>query len=289
MRTETHVVPEKIKPIRLQEYGVGIFTSCPTKSGLKKAIKRNAVQVDGIPASTATFITGGETILLTLSQKTPSKKKLNFSLDILLEDEHLAVIHKPAGIVVSGNSFKTISHALPGNLKPSILPDGTIPQPVHRLDLATTGLLLTGKTSGSIRRLNKLFEEKKVRKIYYAVCIQKMPTEGRIVDEVDQKTAASGYKLCESIPSERFDRLNLVRLRPETGRRHQLRKHLSSIGNPILGDKEYGKEGFILNGKGLYLHAFSLSFTHPFTGEQVHIEDRLPRKFRKLFPKAVQY
>lgn len=289
MKTETHVVPEKIKPIRLQEYGVGIFTGCPTKSGLKKAIKKQAVQVDGMPASTATYITGGETIQLLNSQKPPPKKKLNFSLDILLEDEHLAVIHKPAGIVVSGNSFKTITHALPGNLQPSKLSDGTTPQPVHRLDLATTGLLLVGKTSSSIRHLNKLFEEKKVQKTYYAVCIRKMDAEGRIVDHVDNKTAASGYRLCKSILSERFDRLNLVELRPETGRRHQLRKHLSSIGNPILGDKEYGKEGLILNGKGLYLHAFSLNFTHPFTGEQVHIEDRLPRKFSKLFPKAARY
>ena len=284
MKTETHIVPEKIKPERLQEYGVGIFTGCPTKSGLKKAIKKDAVKVDGKPASTATFITGGETIQLSLAEKAAPKKKLIFPLQVLFEDEYLAVIHKPAGIVVSGNSFKTIANALPQNLESSELPDATTPQPVHRLDHATTGLLLVGKTGSSIRSLNKLFEEKEVQKTYYAVCIQKMESGGRISEPVDGKPAVSQFELCESVSSERFGQLNLVRLHPETGRRHQLRKHLAGIGNPILGDKDYGKDGLILNGKGLYLHAYSLDFVHPFTKEQLHFEDELPRKFSKLFP-----
>ncbi len=287
MKTETHIVPEKIKPLRLQEYGVGIFTGCPTKSGLKKAIKKDAVKVDGKPASTATVITGGETIQLSLSEKAAPKKKLNFPLQVLFEDEYLAVIHKPAGIVVSGNSFKTVARALPQNLEPSNLPDATIPQPVHRLDHATTGLLLVGKTGTSIRQLNRLFENKEVQKTYYAVCIQKMESGGRISEPVDNKPATSRYQLCESVSSERFGHLNLVRLHPETGRRHQLRRHLSGMGNPILGDKDYGKAGLILNGKGLYLHAYSLDFLHPFTGEQLHIEDQLPKKFRKIFPELI--
>lgn len=284
MKTETHIVPEKIKPLRLQEYAVGIFTGYPTKSGLKKVIKMDAVQVDGKTASTATYITGGETIQLSVPEEAVPKKKLNFPLEVLFEDEHLAVIHKPAGIVVSGNSFKTIANALHQNLEFSDLSDASIPHPVHRLDYATTGLLLVGKTGSSIRCLNELFEKKKVQKTYYAVSIQKMKTFGRITTPIDNKEAASIYRLCESMPSERFGQLNLVRLQPETGRRHQLRKHLSGMGNPILGDKDYGKEGLVLNGKGLYLHAFSLDFTHPFTGEHMHIEDELPEKFSKLFP-----
>ena len=86
-----------------------------------------------------------------------------------------------------------------------------------------------------------------------------------------------------SLDSERFGKLNLVELNPHTGRRHQLRIHLASIGNPILGDKTYGTEPFILNGKGLYLHAYSLQFTHPFTYENIHIKDAFPERFQKLF------
>jgi len=193
------------------------------------------------------------------------------------------VVHKPAGILVSGNSFKTIANALAQNIKESKLTDATPPQPVHRLDFATTGILLIGKTSSSIRALNKIFENRAIKKIYYAVTIGEMNDQGKITSEIDGKQSQSNYTLCESVPSEKFGKLNLVQLEPQTGRRHQLRKHLSNIGNPILGDAAYGIENLILKGKGLYLHAYSLKFTHPFTNEEIHIKDELPQRFKKIF------
>lgn len=204
-------------------------------------------------------------------------------LKVIFEDDHLAIIHKPAGILVSGNSFKTIANALEQNLKPSTLPDATKPQPVHRLDYATTGILLVGKTSCSIRALNKLFEDKKIKKTYYAVTIGKMNYDGEITIDIDSKSSLSQYKVIHSIASKRFNTLNLVKLAPKTGRRHQLRKHLSGIGNPILGDSIYGTENLILKGKGLYLHAFSLSFIHPFTNKAVYFTAEFTKRFQKLF------
>ncbi|MDE5423616.1 RluA family pseudouridine synthase [Ancylomarina sp. DW003] len=282
-QTETHIVPQLESPIRMQEYGVGIFNATVTKSALKKALKKKYIKVDGLVASTATFIRGGETICITIPEDVSPKKKLIFPLKVLFEDEYLAVIHKPAGILVSGNSFKTIANALPQNLKRSTLPDVATPQPVHRLDYATTGILLVGKTSSSIRALNKLFENKEAQKTYYAVAIGEMESSGRVTTEVDGKKSQSNYTRIESVPSVRFGQLNLLQLEPETGRRHQLRIHLSSIGNPILGDKDYGIEGLILNGKGLYLHAYSLEFKHPFTNEPLSLKDELPERFTKLF------
>ncbi|WP_375558883.1 RluA family pseudouridine synthase [Bernardetia sp. OM2101] len=250
-------------------------------------MKKNYITVNDKPATTATFITGGEMIVLSIPKdenKGKSKRELIFPLKVLFEDEYLAVIHKPAGILVSGNAFKTIANALPQNLKPSTLEDATIPQPVHRLDYGTTGVLLVGKTASSIRALNKLFEDKEIEKMYYAITIGKMKElEGIINTEVDEKESKSDYKIIKSVKSERFDFLNLVKLKPQTGRRHQLRKHLASIGNPILGDREYGKEGLILNGKGIYLHACRLEFVHPFTKETIFIKSELPHKFLKLF------
>lgn len=258
----------------------------PTKSALKKALKKNYITVNGKIATTTTLIKGGETIVLTVPEDTSTNKRLVFPLKVLYEDNYLAIIHKPAGILVSGNGFKTITHALPQNLQQSPLADATKPQPVHRLDYATTGVLLIGKTSTSIRVLNELFEEKKIQKTYYAVTIGEMQTHGIIKDEVDGKESKSSYKVLATLNSERFGKLNLVQLNPRTGRRHQLRIHLASIGNPILGDKTYGTEPLILNGKGLYLHAYSLQFTHPFTYENIHIKDEFPERFQKLF--AVQ-
>ncbi len=273
-------------PIRLQEYGVGIFNGALTKSALKKVLKKKYITVDDTLAKTATIIRGGEVIKLTLPKIVSPKKRLVFPLSVLYEDEHLAMIYKPAGILVSGNQFKTISNALQQNIKASTLADATTPQPVHRIDYATTGVLLVGKTNSSIRVLNKMFEDKSIMKTYFAVVISKIHANGKITSKIDGKKAESDYELIESVPSKRFGKLNLLRLHPQTGRRHQLRIHLSGIGNPILGDSAYGIEDLILNRKGLYLHAYSLAFTHPFTNEEIKVRTELPMRFKKIFPQA---
>lgn len=281
--TENHIVPKLDAPIRLQEYGVGIFNAAITKSALKKALKKQYITVNDFIATTATMINGGECISLSIPQEIGPKKKLVFPLEIIFEDDHLAAIHKPAGILVSGNRFKTIANALAQNIKKSNLHDACTLQPIHRLDYATTGILLAGKTSSSIRALNKMFENKEVQKTYFAVTIGEMNHKGKVTSEIDGKESHTNYAIIESVPSVRFGMLNLVKLDPETGRTHQLRKHLSDIGNPILGDKEYGIENLILNGKGLFLHAYSLAFIHPFTREEILLEDALPERFGKIF------
>jgi len=240
--------------------------------------------VNGVVATTATYINGGETISLSIPEEASPKKKLVFPLEVLFEDNHLAVIRKPAGILVSGNRFKTIANALAQNVEQSNLSDATRPQTVHRLDYPTTGILLVGKTRSSIRALNKMFENNEIKKAYYAITIGEMDLRGKIISTIDGKESQSNYRIKASVPSKKFGILNLVKLKPQTGRRHQLRIHLSSIGNPILGDKEYGIEGLILNGKGLYLHACSLKFAHPLTHKKVHIKDELPERFKKIFP-----
>lgn len=281
--TEIHIVPQQDTPIRLQEYGAGIFNLISTKSALKKAIKKQLISVNGAIASTATLIHGGEEISLFIPEENTATRKLIFPLKVIYEDEYLAAIHKPAGILVSGNSFKTIANALSQNLEVSPLADATLPQPVHRLDFATTGILLVGKTSSSIHALNKLFEDKEIKKTYDAVCIGKINSDGLMNSNIDGKPARAFYKIIESKSSNRFEYLNLLKLYPETGRRHQLRIQLSEIGNPILGDKDYGIENLILQGKGMYLHAYSLEFEHPFTKEKMLLIAETPSKFKKLF------
>ncbi|WP_318036599.1 RluA family pseudouridine synthase [Winogradskyella bathintestinalis] len=211
------------------------------------------------------------------------KKRFHLNLKVLFEDDYLAVIHKPTGILVSGNHFKTIANALVQNLQQSTLSDATKPQPVHRLDFATTGILLVGKTSSSIRALNRQFKNKEIEKTYFAVTIGKMVNAGIITSDVDDKPSQSKFKVETTVLSKRFEKLNLVKLKPLTGRRHQLRIHLSQLGNPILGDKDYGFKDLILNGKGMYLHAYSLKFVHPFTKEMMLLKSELPQNFSKLF------
>jgi 23S rRNA pseudouridine1911/1915/1917 synthase len=281
---ETHIVKGLENPIRFQEYGVGIFKALPTKSGIKKAIKKELIFINGIPATTSKYIVGNEKIELFQSEESSTFKRLELALKVVFEDDYLAIIYKPAGVLVSGNSFATIDNALAQNLQKSIQFDAVRPRPVHRLDYPTSGVLLIGKTNSAIIKLNALFLNKEINKTYHAISIGKMDKKGVIDFSIDHKKATTKYEVLKSVKSKRFDFLNLIKLNPQTGRKHQLRKHLLANGNPILGDKEYFTEGLILKGNGLYLHASILKFKHPFTEEEICIENELPKKFKKIFP-----
>lgn len=278
---ETHIVPDLENPVRIQDYAVGIFITASTKSAIKKAIKKELLLVDEKTCSTGLFLQGGESISLLEEENT--HKAFDFELSVLFEDDHLAVIHKPAGISVSGNSFATIDNALSQNLQKSKQPDAVRPRPVHRLDYPTSGVLLIGKTTKAIHNLSYAFQNKEIEKTYFAITIGEIKSQGEIDIPIDGKESLSVYEVVTKTKSERFGFLNLVKLNPKTGRRHQLRKHLASLGNPILGDKSYGKEDLILTGKGLYLHAESLKFKHPITKEILEVSSPLPKKFQKIF------
>jgi 23S rRNA pseudouridine1911/1915/1917 synthase len=282
---ETHIVQKLEKPIRFQEYSVGIFKTIPTKSGIKKAIKKEFIFINGVLATTSKFISGGEKIELFETENLSTFERLKLDIEVLFEDDYLAIIYKPAGILVSGNKFVTIANALAQNLQKSNKSDAVKPQPIHRLDYPTSGLLLIGKTSTAIIKLGDLFKNKEIKKTYFAITIGKMKPKDFINLPIDEKEATTEYTVLESVISKRFEFLNLVKLEPKTGRKHQLRKHLLSIGNPILGDKEHFIEDLVLNGKGLYLHAATLEFLHPFTEEKINITKQIPAKFTKIFPK----
>jgi len=282
---DCHIAPVLPKKMRLQEYGVGLFSQCPAKSGLKKALKAGKITVNGEKATTATFIQGGEEIQYHVEENSEKVFTDDFLVKVVFEDDFLAVVNKPAGILVSGNNRRTVARALPVVLKKSSQPDCTTPHPVHRLDFPTTGLLLTGKTYTTIRALNLLFEERKVKKTYLAIAIGAMNKHsGKINGELDGKMCSTDFEVVASVPSPKFEYLNLVRLHPETGRKHQLRKQLAAMGNPILGDADYGIEGLIIQRKGLYLHHYQMEFMHPQTDELCATVSPLPKKFKKIFP-----
>lgn len=281
---ETHIAKKLENPIRFQEYAVGIFKTVPTKSGIKKAIKKERIFIDENLATTSKYISSGEKIELFQSENSSTFERLKLDLEVLFEDEYLAIIYKPAGILVNGNKFVTIANGLAQNLKKSNQFDAVKPQPIHRLDYPTSGVLLIGKTNSAITELSELFKNKKVLKTYYAIAIGKMCSDGIINLSVDGKNSSTSFTVLKSVKSTRFEYLNLVKLHPNTGRKHQLRKHLSAIGHQILGDKEYGNPKLILKGKGLYLHASTLEFAHPFTKEKIAISKELPKKFVKIFP-----
>lgn len=284
LKIETHNVPALQHNERLQDYAVGIFRTIISRKGIKKAIKSGLVTVNSEKGYTGDWIVGGEVIEL---YRDPNLKKpgIDLFLEVLYEDDHLAIIFKPAGILVSGNKKFTIENALSFNLTRSHQPDALpYPEPIHRLDYPTTGALLIGKTTSTVIALNRQFENRAISKFYIVVVTGTINDFGIITADIDGKPSKSEYKKLAAIPSVKYEFLNLLELVPHTGRRHQLRKHLAGIGNPIFGDALYDKEGKNVKGKGLYLHAFSLKFDHPVTEEKIFIRAPLPKKFSNLFP-----
>jgi len=284
-KIEVHKVPQLENRTRLSDYAPGIFKTIFSKKGIKKAIKKGMVTINGDLGYTSNYITGGETITLFRSTILTNKPIITINLEVLYEDDYLAIINKPSGIVVSGNKKYTLENALPKTLKKSSQVDALLrPEPIHRLDYPTSGALLIGKTSQAVILLNKMFEARKIEKVYYAITLGKINDTGIIESLIENKECKSTYKTIYRLESRKYKSLNLVKLIPHTGRRHQLRIHLASIGNPIFGDLKYGKNNFTGKGNGLYLQASSLVFYHPLINKKVLVTIPLPKKFLKLFP-----
>lgn len=277
----THQVPTDVKKCRIADYCKDLFLTYPSKTSIKKAIKKNLVLVDGKIATTAHWIQGGETISIKVPER-QGVKILDLSLNILYEDDYIAAIDKPAGLLVSGHQRITLANALPQNLKKSQALDACTPWPVHRLDYGTTGVLLVAKTSTSLRALSEQFASSDIKKTYHAIVMGAIPKFGEIKTPIDSKPSHTTFKLIRSLSSDRFERLNLVSLKPNTGRRHQLRKHMAEIGHPILGDQQYGQPDRILKGHGIYLHASRVNFKHPVTAKSIEIDSPIPKKFSQL-------
>jgi RluA family pseudouridine synthase len=254
----------------------------PSNSGIKKAIKRGQILINGEIAQTGTYVQFGQVIdLLETPQSLP--KIFELKLDVLYEDSHMAAIHKPAGFSVSGNEYKTIYNSLPFNLEKSSEPDALPwPTPVHRLDNQTSGILLIAKTKTAQIELGNQFENHTIQKKYCAIVIGKLLSNGQINSPIEDKYAETDFEVVKVVSSLKYDHLSLLNVYPKTGRTHQIRIHLSGIGHPIFGDKLYVEEKMRHRGKGLFLCACEISFLHPKTSKEFSIKIAIPHKFESL-------
>jgi RluA family pseudouridine synthase len=278
-----HIVTKIEETIRFIDYSIEIFKDLiPSNKGIKKAIKRGELLLNEKITESGRYIKKGDKIQL-FSIDSGIPKSYDLKLEIVYEDEFLAIINKPAGINVSGNMYRTIVNSLPYNLTKSNQSDAlSWFRPIHRLDNQTSGLLIIAKTQKSMILLGKMLENKKIQKIYEAIVIGKTKKEGIINKVIDGKEAITEYNLIKTVKSLRNDNLSLLKLSPRTGRTHQLRIHLSEMSFPILGDKLYGKEGEILKHKGLFLSAVRLIFKHPITEKKLELKIGTPYKFISL-------
>lgn len=232
----------------------------------------------------------------------------NIPIDIIYEDEDIAVVIKPFGMVVHpsfGFEDKTLVNALLYHLK-SLSSIGGVLRPgiVHRLDKDTYGLMVVAKNDISHRVLSDMFKERKIRKNYKALVSYKLKkTEGSIItyikrDEERRKTFKVASEGKEAITFYKLERyfekgdISLVDIDIKTGRTHQIRVHMSYLGNPILGDKAYGykpsrfpKEiNDIISGKNM-LASYKLVFSHPIKGNELLFEIDMPKEFNDVIEK----
>ncbi len=266
-------------PPRLDQAVAAVFAALPTRASARKACERGEIAVDGVVSEPSRLVVPGQ-VLQRLAGADEASEERHVPLPVVYEDDALAVIVKPSGMPTSGAWARTVDRFLPGNVARSSLPDALPrPRPVHRLDAPTQGLLLVAKTRGAHAALGQMFERHEVHKRYRAIAVGRLEGEGVVEVPVEGRAARSRWVSLRVDPALKSGWITTVALFPETGRTHQLRRHLASLGHPILGDEAYGLPGTTLRGKGLFLVADEVAFAHPTTGAALRFELPEPQKF----------
>lgn len=270
------------------------------RADVQRAIEAGRVLVDGDPRSKSHRLTGGERIDVDLPGEEPLAPE-GPPVPVRHEDEHLAVVAKPAGLVMHPTAARrrgTLVNRLLAMGIPLAPAGGPLrPGIVHRLDAGTSGLVVIAKTDEAFAALRELFRRHAVDRRYVALVrgavrhdsfAVEAPLGRRaariVVDATEGRRAATGFEVLE-----RSAATTLIEATPETGRTHQIRVHLASIGHPILGDRTYGGGGDDARRLGLtrpFLHARRLAFTHPITGEPVEVDEPLPDDLRTALDRS---
>ncbi len=267
-----------------------------TRSAVKKLADADMVWLNGVNAKAGAAVKSGDKVEILIPDPVPIKAKAeDIPIDILYEDDDIAVVNKPQGMTVhagAGNFEGTLVNALLYRLRSLSGINGELrPGIVHRIDKETSGLLVVAKNDAAHLSLSKQIAEKTAKREYLALLEGVLKEDsGTIVTQMgrDPKNrlrqavlpAGEGRRAeTEFFVEERFKNNTLARFSLRTGRTHQIRVHAKYIGHPVVGDKVYGyaRQRFALEGQ--LLHAFRLTLTHPKTGERMTFEAPMPETF----------
>ena len=276
-----------------------------TRSSIKKLFESGYVTVNGKIAKPSQKITAGESVEVVLPDAVEyCAKPEDIPLDIVYEDEDIAVVNKPQGMTVhlgNGNIDGTLVNALLFRLDSLSGINGVIrPGIVHRIDKDTSGLLVVAKNDTAHLSLSEQIAKKTCKRTYLALLEGNLKTDSGTVTTYIGRSPQDRVKMAVVPPDKgkiaitdysvikRFDGFTLCRFDLKTGRTHQIRVHAKYLGHPVVGDKVYGvaKQKFKLNGQ--LLHAWRLTLIHPKTGEEMTFEAPLPDYFSQILNKLTE-
>ena len=298
---QKYLVPEEQEDVRIDRY---LAESCESlsRSYIQKLLKNGEVLVDGKAVKASYRVCPGDQVLVDIPEAVqPEIQAQDMELDILYEDSDVILVNKPKGMVVhpaAGHLNDTLVNGLMAHCRDQLSGINGVMRPgiVHRIDMDTTGVLIACKNDFAHNQIAAQLKEHSITRKYLAVVhgaikedegtvdapIGRHPVERKkmSVNEKNGRHAVTHYRVLR-----RFSGYTYIECQLETGRTHQIRVHMASIGHPLVGDEVYGPRKCPFSLQGQTLHAAVLGFIHPRTGEYLEFWAPLPEYFEKLLKK----
>lgn len=291
------IISEEMEGERIDKC-IPLLAENVTRSYVSKLIKDGSVLVNGVCVKSSYSVKEGDEVVFEIPPAfAPDIEPENIPLDIIYEDDDLIIVNKPKGMVVhpaAGHYSGTLVNALMYHCGDSLSGINGVLRPgiVHRIDMDTTGSVIACKNDFSHNSIAEQLKEHSITRCYRAIVIGRMKDDEGTIDKpigrnpndrkkmaisFDGKKAITHYKVIE-----RFKDYTYVECKLETGRTHQIRVHMASIGHPLLGDSVYTSAKWPYNLNGQCLHAKTLGFVHPRSGEYIETDAPLPEYFTHL-------
>ena len=306
MSLDVYEVTPEAKGVRADVFAAGVTGL--SRSAVARLMEEGHITLAGKPLTKNSKLTAGDVLTVDLPEPEPTEAlPEDIPLDIVYEDGDIVVVNKSVGMVVhpaAGNPNGTLVNALLFHCGDSLSGIGGVVRPgiVHRIDKDTSGLLVVAKNDAAHLSLSEQLKTHTVSRVYEAIVLGNLKSDSGTIDApigrhpTDRKKMAVlrgvGVHAREAVTHytviERFGKMTHVRCELETGRTHQIRVHMSSIGHPLLGDGVYGGGNTRFEAEhralitGQCLHAGRLRLIHPATGQHMSFEAPMPEEMQKL-------